>query len=446
MILPNIIVESSPGRYHAYWTVEDCQLAHFSGIQRRLATLFSGDPAVHDLPRVMRLPGFVHQKNTPYLTRVLKAEKVMYGIVQIAQHLPAAPESQSDPHSNQVGTSTPIEEIEEMLSFLPADNYDDWVRTGMAIHSQHPGEEGLALYRKWSASSEKYTPGEPERKWNSFKGSPPQRSITLRTLRKRATEHGYQPSAETLSYQDYINFAVEKLGDIKMDILTNELMVSKRGGGWEPLLNNLPYLESYAVEDRRRFMLSTFPRHFARLMKSLTKCTLLSLVLLHAQPALASDELPPEPDLSAMAATVDKTVDEVLEKNLAPELLEALSDARAEYLKIVQDRAENSASLNALASEPATPRIPSVSPTLETLATEVDELRSKLVVEKASLLALQSPRRVKVTGSKTVFNYLDTAVYEVTSSVDHVTDIQLKQGETLTTPPTSGDDSAPSVL
>jgi type IV secretion system protein VirB9 len=46
---------------------------------------------------------------------------------------------------------------------------------------------------------------------------------------------------------------------------------------------------------------------------------------------------------------------------------------------------------------------------------------------------------VKVTGAKTVFNYLDTAVYEVTSAVDHVTDIQLKAGESLTTAPTSGD-------
>lgn len=266
-ISPNIIVESSPGRFHAYWSIKDCSLEQFSGFQRRLACLFNGDPAVHDLPRVMRLPGFVHQKNTPHLTRVRRAEPAIYEIGQLEQHLPPAPESQSDPHTKQSGTSTPIEEIEEMLSALPADNYDDWVTTGMAIHSQYPGEEGLALFRKWSASSKKYTPGEPERKWSSFKGANSKKSITLGTLRKRATEHGYQPSAETLSYQDYINFAVEKLGEIKMDILTNELMVSKRGGGWEPLLNNLPYLESYAVEDRRRFMLSTFPRHFARLAK-----------------------------------------------------------------------------------------------------------------------------------------------------------------------------------
>lgn len=261
---PNIIVESSPGRYHAYWCVKDCSLDQFSCIQRRLAHLFNGDRAVHDLPRVMRLPGFLHQKNTPYLTRVLKADTLMYEIEQIEQHLPPAPRSQSDPHTKQAGTPTPIEEIEEMLSFIPADNYDDWVTTGMAIHSQHPGDEGLVLFRKWSATSTKYTPGEPERKWASFKGATSSKPITLGTLRKRATEHGYQPPADNLSYREYINFAIEKLGDIKQDILTNDPMVPRRGGGWEPLLNNLLYLESYALEDRRRFILSSFPRHFAR--------------------------------------------------------------------------------------------------------------------------------------------------------------------------------------
>jgi type IV secretion system protein VirB9 len=76
---------------------------------------------------------------------------------------------------------------------------------------------------------------------------------------------------------------------------------------------------------------------------------------------------------------------------------------------------------------------------LEDLADQVDALKSKLVIERASMQALQTPKKVKVTGSKTVFNFKDTAVYEVTTSVDHVTDIQLKAGESLTTPPTAGD-------
>lgn len=76
---------------------------------------------------------------------------------------------------------------------------------------------------------------------------------------------------------------------------------------------------------------------------------------------------------------------------------------------------------------------------LEELAAEVDTLKNKIVIERTTLLATQSPRKVKVQGARTVFNYRDDAVYEVTGAVDHIIDIQLKPGESLTTPPTSGD-------
>ena len=59
---PHIVCESSPGRYHAYWLTDDCPLAEFERMQRALARRFGGDPSVHDLPRVMRLPGFRHFK------------------------------------------------------------------------------------------------------------------------------------------------------------------------------------------------------------------------------------------------------------------------------------------------------------------------------------------------------------------------------------------------
>lgn len=68
---PHIVVESSPGKYHAYWRTDDCPLDQFKLVQRALARRFNGDPAVCDLPRVMRLPGFVHQKGAPVQTRVL---------------------------------------------------------------------------------------------------------------------------------------------------------------------------------------------------------------------------------------------------------------------------------------------------------------------------------------------------------------------------------------
>lgn len=58
--LPHLVVEISPGRFHAYWSIHDCPIERFSDIQRLLAEKFSGDPQVHDLSRCMRLPGFYH--------------------------------------------------------------------------------------------------------------------------------------------------------------------------------------------------------------------------------------------------------------------------------------------------------------------------------------------------------------------------------------------------
>lgn len=76
---------------------------------------------------------------------------------------------------------------------------------------------------------------------------------------------------------------------------------------------------------------------------------------------------------------------------------------------------------------------------LEELAAQVDMLKNKVAVERATFLATQSPRQVKMRGAKTVYNYQDGAVFEVTAAIDHVTDVQLRAGESLTTPPTSGD-------
>ena len=68
---PHIIVESSPKRYHAYWLIEGLALTEFTKVQEVLSKRFKSDPAVKDLPRVMRLPGFYHRKGDPFLVRIL---------------------------------------------------------------------------------------------------------------------------------------------------------------------------------------------------------------------------------------------------------------------------------------------------------------------------------------------------------------------------------------
>ena len=147
--------------------------------------------------------------------------------------------------------------------------------------------------------------------------------------------------------------------------------------------------------------------------------------------AYASDEVPKE-DSAHSSAFLDSE----------------MSAAQKEYeilkTKSGNSAAENfpklsSAELNAMVSKITSATKIEKGTLLDDLASQVDALKNKMAIEKTTLLATQSPRKVKVTGAKTLFNYRDTAIYEVTSAIDHVTDVQLKPGETITTPPSAGD-------
>lgn len=74
-IAPHMVVETSPGRWHAFWRVHDVPLADFSHLQTQLAKMFDADPRVNDLPRVMRVPGFLHQKGRPVLCRLAHVDE-----------------------------------------------------------------------------------------------------------------------------------------------------------------------------------------------------------------------------------------------------------------------------------------------------------------------------------------------------------------------------------
>lgn len=71
---PHLVVESSPGRYHVYWRIEDLPLQLFQRVQKALALQLKADPSVNDLPRLMRLPGFYHRKGAPFLSRIMESQ------------------------------------------------------------------------------------------------------------------------------------------------------------------------------------------------------------------------------------------------------------------------------------------------------------------------------------------------------------------------------------
>ena len=73
---PHIVVESSPGHFHPYRLVEGIALDQFKPLQDKLIDEFGGDH-VNDLPRVLRLPGFIHRKDKdkPSLVRIVSTRE-----------------------------------------------------------------------------------------------------------------------------------------------------------------------------------------------------------------------------------------------------------------------------------------------------------------------------------------------------------------------------------
>ena len=71
---PHVIVKSSVGKWHVYWFIDGAPLEEFSPTQERLAAVLGSDPSAKDLPRVMRLPGFPHQKDgcAPFTARITR--------------------------------------------------------------------------------------------------------------------------------------------------------------------------------------------------------------------------------------------------------------------------------------------------------------------------------------------------------------------------------------
>lgn len=89
---PSILIESSPGKLHAYWLADGVELAEFKSLQQAIARTWPGsDPTVCDLPRVLRLPGFTHRKGEPQPVKLLEALCRRYNRAELLERYPLAP-------------------------------------------------------------------------------------------------------------------------------------------------------------------------------------------------------------------------------------------------------------------------------------------------------------------------------------------------------------------
>lgn len=106
---PHMRVESSPGKWHLYWLVDDCNLGQFKTIQQVIAKKYAGDKACCDLPRVLRVPGFYHVKDKPVMTKLVEGNDFpRYSTKQVIDSLGLVLDAPNKVTTNAVTAQQPL--------------------------------------------------------------------------------------------------------------------------------------------------------------------------------------------------------------------------------------------------------------------------------------------------------------------------------------------------
>ena len=70
-LTPTAVIETSPGRFHVYFFLKDhLPVQDFKKYQQALARRFNGDESICNPSRLMRAPGFLHNKGKPLLSTI----------------------------------------------------------------------------------------------------------------------------------------------------------------------------------------------------------------------------------------------------------------------------------------------------------------------------------------------------------------------------------------
>lgn len=198
-LAPHLVVESSPGRWHAYWLVEGVALEQFRPLQRGLIARFGGDKVCVDLPRVMRLPGFVHRKAEPFQTRVADYNALPpYSLAEVLEAFEWASAEDAEPKRTAAPPVTPgarmtstaddvVDDLRDALRSVPSDDYDVWIRVGHALKTL--GHAGVPLWLEWSGKSAKFDMNVALKRWESFKPSQTGHAVVF----AEAKLHGWDP-------------------------------------------------------------------------------------------------------------------------------------------------------------------------------------------------------------------------------------------------------------
>lgn len=92
-----------------------------------------------------------------------------------------------------------LEQVREKINALPNEEYDDWLKVGMAIsHELGDTDEARELWREWSRSSSKHSDETLDYKWRSFSIEGSGDTVTLRSIIHLANDAEFDSKEEQL--------------------------------------------------------------------------------------------------------------------------------------------------------------------------------------------------------------------------------------------------------
>ena len=188
-VVPNLIVQTSPGHLHPYWQIEGCKVEEFKALQGALAVKLKEVDAVSDPSRCMRLAGTLNQKSRkpdvaiivhPLEGRIRRKVHKLADFVQQMELSLVADKSRNG-KSVENGDSGDLNEkqVRAYLRRIHADERSTWLKVGKALHSRWPDDKGFAMWEQWSRISANFDADDQRETWNAFA---PKKGITLGTL------------------------------------------------------------------------------------------------------------------------------------------------------------------------------------------------------------------------------------------------------------------------
>lgn len=209
------IIINSGGGLHVYWPLTEAVTPEeWLPVAQRLKSYAAGmglkaDPSrTADLASVLRPVGTRNHKFAPpkNVTQI-KAATMAHPLAVLADRLPPdlVPAERASPSKEKINeqfslstqsgeqlTEEKIAELCEALSFVSPEEYDTWLRVGMALHATGH-EAAFEVWSAWSERSSKFDAQTQQAKWDSFSASR-SNGVTLGTIYALAKENGWARS------------------------------------------------------------------------------------------------------------------------------------------------------------------------------------------------------------------------------------------------------------